>query len=53
VARELGEEVAQRMPDHKDIATTRAHYIEAGENIGPDARSALNQLAPTPSAHGA
>lgn len=53
VARELGEEVAQRMADHKDIATTRAHYIEASENIGPDARSALNQLAPPPSVHGA
>ncbi|WP_411699173.1 tyrosine-type recombinase/integrase [Conyzicola sp.] len=46
VARELGDEVAQRMADHKDIATTRAHYIEATEDLGPDARVALNQLAP-------
>lgn len=41
-----GNETASKFADHKTVAITEAHYIEATENVGPDVRPALEELAP-------
>lgn len=46
IASVYGNEIASKFADHKSLGVTEKHYLEAGENIGPDVRTALDALAP-------
>ena len=46
IAAVYGDETASQFADHKSQAVTKKHYLEARENVGPDARVALDALAP-------